>query len=195
MVDIALSVLFMPDITKLPNIHQELGENYDERVLPSIINESLKGVVAQYNANQLMTKRPEVSLMIRRNLAERAAEFNIIIHEMSITHVHFGKAFRKAVEDKQIAQQEAEKAKYIVKQALQDKRSAIIKAQGEAESAKLIGQALQQNPSFIELRQMDTAKQIATHISGSNNKVYLDSEALLLNIMRTDGQSRLADKN
>ena len=51
-----------------------------------------------------------------------------------------------------MAQQEAERAKYLVKQALQDKRSTIIKAEGEARSAEMIGEAIKRNPGYIELR-------------------------------------------
>lgn len=68
---------------------------------------------------------------------------------------------------KQIAQQEAERAKYVVEQAEQEKRSTIIKAEAEAESANLIGNALRKNKAFLEIRRIDAAKDIATLISRS----------------------------
>ena len=79
-----------------------LFADYDERVLPSIVNEVLKGVVAQYNAASLLTNRETVSLTIRRNLRERAREFNIIMEDVSITELHFGHEFTQAVEAKQV---------------------------------------------------------------------------------------------
>ena len=56
-----------------------------------------------------------MSAKIRNELIRRAADFHIVLEDVSLTHVTFGKEFTKAVEEKQIAQQEAERAKFIVK--------------------------------------------------------------------------------
>jgi prohibitin 2 len=70
-----------------------------------------------------------VSREIRKILTERARFFNIALDDVSITSLSFGKEFTHAIEAKQVAAQEAERAKFIVEKAEQDKRSAIIRAQ------------------------------------------------------------------
>lgn len=66
--------------------------------------------------------------------------------------------------------------------------SIVIKAQGEAQSAKLVGDAIKDNPGFIQLRRIDAARDIATTVSRSQNKLFLNTEALLLDLASKDGE-------
>lgn len=76
--------------------------------------------------------------MIRRELVERARDFNIILDDVSLTELSFGKEYTAAVESKQVAQQEAQRAAFFVERAVQEKQQKIVQAEGEAEAAKMI---------------------------------------------------------
>lgn len=174
MVNITLRVLSRPQEDKLPYIYTNLGVDYDDRILPSIVNEVLKAVVAQYNAEELLSKRAQVSAQIGQTLVTRAQQFNLILDDVSITHLTFSREFAKAIENKQVMQQEAETQAYLVAKADQEAKAAIIRAEGEAEAAGLISKAMQSaGNGLIEVRRIDTAREVAQTLSKSRNVTYL----------------------
>jgi len=193
MVNISLRVLCRPDPFKLPDIYRTLGPDYDEKVLPSIANEVLKSVVAQYNASQLVVQRELVSRMIRQRLVQRANDFHILLDDVAITHLSFSPEYEKAVESKQVAAQQAERARYLVTKAQEEKKRTIIHAEGEKQSAAMIGNAIKSNPGFIELRRIQVAKDISQLLAKSNNRMVLSSESLLLSLVQ--GGTTLVSEN
>lgn len=176
MVNIKLRVLWRPIVEELPKLYQELGVDFDERVLPSIGNEVLKSIVAQYNAEELLSKRAEVSSRIKEEMMKRARNFHLIFDDVAITHLTFGREFMKAIEAKQVASQEAERQQWVVKKAEQERQAVVTRAEGEAEAAQIITAAMEQTGNaIIEVRRIDAAKEIAGKLARSRNIVYLPS--------------------
>ena len=107
-------------------------------------------------------------------LTQRANQFGLILDDISITHLTFGREFTQAVELKQVAQQEAEKARFLVEKAEQIKQANIISAEGDTQAAELLATAIgKAGEGLVELRRIETAEEIAQDLSASRNIVYL----------------------
>merc|ERR1712180_398337 len=132
MVDLGLRILYRPNSNQITWLAKNVGLNYDEKVLPSITHETLKSVIANFTASDLLTKRNEVSNFVRNDLEERSKDFKIILDDVAITDTQFSPLFTQSIEQKQI----------------------IVAAQGEATSARLIGEALKDNPAYLKLQRI-----------------------------------------
>jgi len=184
-VNLTLRVLFRPVTKSLPSIYTELGEDYYDVVLPSITNEILKAVVANYNADELITRRIEVTKEIQNALISRAGNFNIILDDVALTHLTFSQEFTTAVEQKQIAEQQAEQARYKVERAEHIKRANIIKAEGDAQAAQLVADAMNEcGEGLIELRKLEASLEISRDLSRNQRITYLpnQNQGMLLNL-------------
>src|SRR5271155_3199760 len=92
---------------------------------------------------------------------KRATEFNIELEDVSITHMTFGQEFTRAVEQKQIAQQDAERARFTVEKAEQERQANVIRAEGEAESADMIAKAIERaGDGLIKIRSIRSNKEV-----------------------------------
>jgi len=182
-IQVHLRLLYRPDIQQLKKIYVELGLTYDESVLPLIGTEVSKAVIAQFNAEELVTQRDNVSRLIRTGLVERASTFGIILEDVALVHLGFSKEYTSAIEHKQVAQQVAEKQKFIVERSRQEKLADVIIAEGETEAAKLIQEAMAGGTEFLELRKIEATKEIAETLAKGRSVTYLPSATnVLLNL-------------
>eukprot|EP00002_Diphylleia_rotans_P007736 TRINITY_DN1739_c0_g1_i1.p1 TRINITY_DN1739_c0_g1~~TRINITY_DN1739_c0_g1_i1.p1 ORF type:complete len:273 (-),score=50.54 TRINITY_DN1739_c0_g1_i1:212-1030(-) len=180
-ISVTVRMLFRPNEKNLPSIHQKYGPDYQEKILPSIGNEVVKAVIAQYDAGELITQRAQVSRQIREGLTNRATEFHIEFDDISITHLKFGADFAHSIERKQVEQQEAERMKFVVNRTEVEQRAVVIKAEGKSEAARLVNDAMgEDGQGFIIHRRIETAREIAVKLARSPNIVYLPSTGNIL---------------
>lgn len=133
---IALNYHLQPD--KVNWIFQNLGPEFKDRIIDPSIQESFKAVTAQYDAAQLLQERAIVKEKAKQNIMDRLVKENIVVDDLSIVNFNFSDEFNKAIEAKQVAQQNAEQAQYKLDASKKD-----------AEAIQVQAEALKSNPELV----------------------------------------------
>lgn len=135
---------FRVDRSAVGKLYQNVGKEYKARIIDPAVQESIKTVTAKYTAEDLIRSRTQVKSEVEDEITRRLAVYNLLVETngVSITNFDFSPEFNKAIEAKQVAQQEAEKQKYILQRAEMERQTAVAKAKGESEAAKLNAEAL-----------------------------------------------------
>ena len=160
-VQTTVTVNYHPDTERVHYLYKEIGLSYESRVIQPAIDETVKQVSANYNAEELITKRPLVKADIENAIRERLNQFYIDTEVISITDFEFSPLFAKAIESKVEAEQKAQKAendlirieveaRQLEAQAVGLAAANIAEAQGEAEAISVINSALSSNPYYLE---------------------------------------------
>lgn len=147
---IALNYHLAPE--SVNKIWQEIGKDYNTRIIAPSIQEAVKAVTAKFTAEELITKREEVKEKIKANLAERLLENAIIVDEFNIIDFYFSEAFNNAIEAKVTAEQLKLKAERDLERIKIEKAQKITEAEGKAQAIRIEAQALRSNPKVVELR-------------------------------------------
>ena len=160
-VETTVTVNYHPDKESVHRLYKNLGLDYENRVIQPAIEETVKQVTANYNAEELITKRPLVKQDIESSIRERLNQFEVVTEVISITDFEFSPLFAQAIEAKVEAEQKALKAENdllrIEVEAKQREANAIgvananiAEAKGEAEAISIINKALAENPNYLE---------------------------------------------
>jgi len=156
-----VTINYRPSPDSVNRLYKEIGPDYENRIILPAIEEVIKQVTANYNAEELITKRPLLKSDIEEAISKRLTPFNILTEVVSITDFQFSSLFAQAIESKVEAEQKALKAlndlRRIQVEAQQREAEAqgvakanIAEAQGEAEAIRIINEALAQNPNYFE---------------------------------------------
>ena len=156
-----VTVNYHPEKEMIHYLYKNLGLDYENRVIQPAIEETVKQVTANYNAEELITKRPLVKADIQDEITDRLNEFNLATEVISITDFEFSLLFSQAIESKVEAEQKAFRAENdllrIQVEAQQQEAQAfgiananIAEAEGEAKAIRIINQALAENPNYLE---------------------------------------------
>lgn len=114
------------DVSK---IHQTIGAAYNDKVVTPALSEIFKSASSKYNASELITERAALKKDVYDQLKIRLEKYGFVIDDVSITNFKFSDSFGKAIEEKQVAQQNAERAKFNLEAAQTDAQAQAAQAQ------------------------------------------------------------------
>ena len=156
-----VAVNYRVDPNLVQKLYKEIGPSYESRIIQPAIYETVKQVTAKYNAAELVTERPKVKADIETEIKIRLASYDLISDQISITDFAFSPEFTQSIEQKVVAEQNAQKAvndlhriKVEAQQAeahaVGEANANIAKADGEAKAISIINEALANNPNYLE---------------------------------------------
>ncbi|MGJ7922615.1 prohibitin family protein [Neobacillus sp. LXY-4] len=148
-----VAVNFSVDPNAVNKLYQEIGMDYKGRIIDPAIAEALKAVTAQYTAEELISKRPEVSAKVKDMLEEKLTKYFMKLEEINIKEFAFSEEFNNAIEQKQTAEQNALKATRDLERIKIEAEQQITQAQAEAEALRL--KKAEVTPELIELKQIE----------------------------------------
>lgn len=150
-VDTKIALNFHLDPNKVHRLLQEIGIDYDIRIIQPAIMESVKAATAKFTAAELISERPKVKDEIKAALVERLTPRYIDVDDFSIINFDFSDNYEKAVEEKQVAEQNALKAQNDLKRIQVEAEQRVAQATAEAEAIRIQSEALKQNQGLIQL--------------------------------------------
>lgn len=131
---------------------REVGneESIETNIIAPAVSEVLKAATAKMTAEEVLTKRIELKLAIDESLIKRLSGYGLIVKDISLVDLDFTKEFNHAVEQKQIAEQQAKQASYIAEKATQDAVAAVNTAKGEAEAVLVNARAQSEGQKLLK---------------------------------------------
>lgn len=106
--------------SSISKLHQTIGVFYEDKVITPAINEVFKAAAAKYTASELISKRSELKSETQKIIETRLEKYGVAVNELSIINFEFSANFSRAIEEKQVAQQNAERAKFNLEAAKTD---------------------------------------------------------------------------
>ncbi len=139
-----LAVNWHIDAKQVNKVFQRIGDQEEiiSRIITPAVSEVLKAATANKTAEEIITKRNDLKQEIDNNLKNRLANYGVLIDDVSLVDFTFSPEFSKAIESKQIAEQEAKQAEFIALKAAKEAVGEVNRAKGQAEAQRLQRQTL-----------------------------------------------------
>ena len=149
-VSLTYAVTFYPDPSKIHQIYQQFGEEWESKIVQQKVLGSIKDTVGQYIADDLVAQREVAKKAAEKELVENLRARDVIVTSLDFVNLDFDDAYEKAVEQKVVAMQEAAKARNKTVEVEEKAKQQIRIAQAEAESMRIKTEALSKSKGLVE---------------------------------------------
>ena len=162
---IKIAVNYGVDKQRANILYKEIGEDFKSIIIEPAIYETMKSAIANYTAEELVTKRQEVSNMAQETLTERLQEKGINITSLSMTDLSFSQEFDEAIEKKQVVEQQTQQAQYELEKAKVENERKIENARTEAEVMRQQNQEI--TDKTLELKRLEVQQKLIEKWNGT----------------------------
>ena len=140
----SFAINFSLDPIQVVNIRRTQGtlQNIVSKIVAPQTQESFKIAAARRTVEEAITQRSELKKDFDNALTSRLEKYGIIVLDTSVIDLNFSPEFSKAVEEKQIAEQKAQRAVYVAQEAEQEAKADINRAKGRSEAQRLLAETL-----------------------------------------------------
>jgi len=136
-------------------MHQEIGQDYESRVVDPTIKEVVKSVSAKYDASAIIKNRSAVKQDVDERLEERLGRNYVYLDEVSIENIRFTDEFKEAIEQKEIAKQNAQEQRNRLEEARAKAQKEIARAEGQAKAIQKVTKELKQSDRYIRYKMIE----------------------------------------
>lgn len=137
---------------KVNNIYQNIGDidMVEKTVLTSNVQEAVKASVSKFNVTEIQGKREVVKMSIEKLLSQKLSKYDIIIYDVNISNFDPSPEYKQAIENKQLAKQDAETAVFLKQKAVAVSEGKIATAQGDAQVVKINAEAQSEAQKLLQ---------------------------------------------
>lgn len=137
------------DLDNIINLHREIGQRYEEKVLRPNAEATIKDVIGKWDAANLVANREKATDEIKKDLNVTLSNYYIKISSVSLNNIEYTDAFERAIEAKVVATQKAEEARNRTAEVQEEAKQMVLAAEAEAKSMAIRSEALSKNQNLV----------------------------------------------
>lgn len=163
-----IAVNYHLDGNKAVDVYQNIGPDYQDKIIAPAIQNTFKSITAKYTAEQLITQREAVRIQAEGGLKDQLAQYHVVVENFNIVNFDFSPEFNTAIEQKQVASQQVETAKQTLAKTQVDAQIAKSQAQGQADAQAALKNTGALSPEYLQFLAVQKWNGVLPTYTGGN---------------------------